>query len=102
MRFVIATLFLSTASVASDPSLREFRMTPSEIRANQISNNQIGSSGLKGVHTKVLFGNPEKAGFYTILLFVPEHTTIQAHSHRDDRIANCSVGRMAFWLRRSL
>src|SRR5438105_10610642 len=38
----------------------------------------IGSSKLAGVHTKVLFGEPAKAGFYSILLFVPPHTTIQA------------------------
>jgi hypothetical protein len=59
------------------------RMTPAEIAASAktLDNNQIGSSGLEGVHTKVLFGNPEKAGYYAILLFVPAHTTIQAHSH---------------------
>jgi len=63
------------------------RMTPAEIRATALGDNQIGSSGLPGVHTKVVFGDPSKAGFYTILLFVPAQTTIQAHSHRDDRVA---------------
>jgi quercetin dioxygenase-like cupin family protein len=41
---------------------------------------------------KVVFGDPSKAGFYTILLFVPAHTTIQAHSHRDDRVAVVVLG----------
>jgi quercetin dioxygenase-like cupin family protein len=68
------------------------RMTPEEIRASALDNNQIGSSGLPGVHTKVVFGDPSKAGFYTILLFVPAHTTIQAHSHRDDRVATVVAG----------
>jgi hypothetical protein len=49
-------------------------------------------SGLAGVHTKVLFGNPSAAGFYSILLFVPAHTAIQAHSHRDDRMATVVSG----------
>lgn len=40
--------------------------------------------------TKVLTGDPARSGVYSILLFVPPHTTIAAHSHRDDRIA--SVG----------
>ena len=86
-RFVIAALSLVAASAAIAQSLPEMRMTPAEIRASAIDSNQIGSSGLAGVHTKVLFGDPAKEGFYTILLFVPAHTTIQAHSHRDNRMA---------------
>jgi hypothetical protein len=35
----------------------------------------------------VVFGDPSKSGFYTIVLSVPAHTTIQAHTHRDDRMA---------------
>jgi quercetin dioxygenase-like cupin family protein len=68
-------------------SLPEMRMTPAEIQSSAVDNNQIGSSGAPGVHTKVIFGDPSKEGFYTILLFVPAHTIIQAHSHRDDRTA---------------
>ncbi len=86
-RFVIAALSLVAASAAIAQSLPEMRMTPAEMRASALDSNQIGSSGLAGVHTKVLFGDPAKEGFYTILLFVPAHTTIQAHSHRDNRMA---------------
>src|SRR6266851_6458427 len=78
---------LSLASLLCAQSLPEMRMLPEELRGGAIDGNQIGSSGLAGVHTKVLFGDPSKAGFYSILLFVPAHTTIQAHSHRDDRMA---------------
>lgn len=78
--------------VVSGQSLPEMRMLPSEIRSSALDSNQIGSSGLAGVHTKVLFGNPSKMGFYSILLFVPAHTTIQAHSHRDDRMATVVSG----------
>src|SRR3989449_6448720 len=87
--FPYTTLFRSlvAASAAIAQSLPEMRMTPAEIRASALDSNQIGSSGLAGVHTKVLFGDPAKEGFYTILLFVPAHTTIQAHSHRDNRMA---------------
>src|SRR5271168_5231640 len=86
-RFVFAALCLVAASVAAAQSLPEMRMTPPEIQASALDSNQIGSSGLPGVHTKVVFGDPSKVGFYTILLFVPAHTTIQAHTHRDDRVA---------------
>jgi quercetin dioxygenase-like cupin family protein len=41
---------------------------------------------------KVIFGDPSKAGFYTILLFVPAHARIQSHSHRDNRIATVVSG----------
>jgi quercetin dioxygenase-like cupin family protein len=63
------------------------RMTPIELRGSSFDQTKIGSSGLAGAHTRVLFGDPAKPGFYTILLFVDKHTTIQAHSHRDDRMA---------------
>ena len=76
--------------------LPELRMAPAEIRGNSGDGNQIGSSGVSGVHTKVLFGDPAKAGYYSILLFVPAHTTIQAHSHRDDRMATVVSGTWFF------
>lgn len=71
-------------------------MTPVEMRASVLDGNQIGSSGAAGVHTKVLFGDPAQAGFYSILLFVPAHTTILAHSHRDDRVATVVSGEWHF------
>jgi len=94
--FVISALSLVAAFAASAQSLPEMRMTPAEMRGSTLDNNQIGSSGLSGVHTKVIFGDPSKAGFYTILLFVPAHTTIQAHSHRDDRVAAVVSGEWHF------
>jgi quercetin dioxygenase-like cupin family protein len=94
-KFVIAALCVVAASAAAQP-LVEMRMTPEEMRASPLDDNQIGSSGVSGVHTKVLSGDPAKAGFYTILLFVPAHTTIQAHSHRDDRVATVVSGEWHF------
>src|SRR6266700_3131419 len=85
--FVIAALSLVAASASTAQSLPEMRMTPAEMQTTALDSNQIGSSGLAVVHTKILFGDPSKEGFYTILLFVPAHTTIQAHSHRDNRMA---------------
>ena len=96
LRLVIAAMFLSAALAAIAQSLPEMRMTPQEIRASALDSNQIGSSGLPGVHTKVIFGDPSRASFYTILLFVPAHTTIQAHSHRDDRVATVVSGEWHF------
>jgi pimeloyl-ACP methyl ester carboxylesterase len=97
MRFLDAAPTSSTSSPASTSSaLPEMRLTPTEIRANQGGGGQIGSSFLAGVSTKVLAGDPSKAGFYTIVLSVPANTTIPAHSHRDNRIATVVSGTWQF------
>jgi quercetin dioxygenase-like cupin family protein len=95
-KFLIVALSLAATALATAQALPEMRMTPTEMRGSAVDSNQIGSSGLPGVHTKILFGDPFKAGFYTILLFVPAHTTIQAHSHRDDRMATVVSGDWTF------
>src|SRR5579871_6414069 len=87
---------LSVASSATAPAVPEIRMTPTEVMSGDKGDTQIGSSKLAGVHTKVLAGNPAATGFYSILLFVPAHTTIQAHSHRDDRMATVVSGNWQF------
>jgi quercetin dioxygenase-like cupin family protein len=93
---LITAAFALAAAPAAAPSFPEMRMTPAEMRSLELSDSQIGSSGLAGVHTKVLLGDPAKSGFYSILLFVPAHTTIQAHSHRDDRVATVVSGEWRF------
>src|ERR1700730_14636176 len=96
IRLFIATLSPGAASAVIGQSLPQMRMTPAEIGATTADNNQIGSARLPGVHTKVLLGDPSRTGFYSILLFVPAHTTIQAHSHRDDRVATVVSGEWQF------
>jgi quercetin dioxygenase-like cupin family protein len=92
----LIAFFAVVVSPASAQSLPQMRMTPAEIKATPLDNNQIGSSGVAGVHTKVVFGDPSKVGFYSILLFVPAHVTIQAHSHPDNRIATVVSGEWHF------
>ena len=91
-----ATNALTRFLGASSSALAQLRMTPADVARNQTGSDQIGSSGLAGVSTKVLFGSPSSAGFYTIVLFVPAHTTIPAHSHRDDRMATVVSGTWQF------
>ncbi|MBV9181520.1 MAG: hypothetical protein JO356_09410 [Acidobacteria bacterium] len=85
------TALVATCS-ATAPTVPQLRLTPTEILNGDKGESQIGSSKLVGVHTKILSGDPATAGFYSILLFVPPHTTIQAHSHRDDRMATVVSG----------
>jgi uncharacterized RmlC-like cupin family protein len=84
--------------LAAGPSstMPEMRMTPAEVREQAFGEATPGTSGLAGVRTKTLFGDPGKTGLYTILLFVPAHTTIQAHSHKDDRMATVVTGTWSF------
>jgi uncharacterized RmlC-like cupin family protein len=94
--FVVLLSVASVTTVARAQTLPQMRMTPAEIKGSPTDNNQIGSSGLAGVHTKVLFGDPAKAGFYSILLFVPAHVMIEAHTHRDNRVATVVSGEWRF------
>jgi uncharacterized RmlC-like cupin family protein len=93
---LIFALLGIAASPAMGQSLAQMRMTPTEIKGTTFDSNQIGSSGVAGVRTKVIFGDPSKAGFYSILLFVPANTTIQAHEHRDNRMAAVVSGEWHF------
>ena len=77
---------------ATKPAMPEIRLTPVEANAARADKTQIGSSGLAGVRTTILYGDPTKPGLYSILLFVPPNTTIPAHSHRDDRMATVVTG----------
>ena len=47
---------------------------------------------MSGIQTVVLKGDPNEAGVNTIMLRVPAHTQIAAHSHRDDRVATVVSG----------
>ena len=87
------THFLETPSGSKSASvLSEMRMTPGDVMANQTGTENIGSSLLAGVSTKVLFGDPSKPGFYAVVLSVPPRTTIAAHTHRDNRMATVVSG----------
>jgi uncharacterized RmlC-like cupin family protein len=63
------------------------RLNPDEIAALQKGGAGAGTSGVKGIQTIVLAGDPNAAGPYTIEIIVPANTRIAAHHHRDDRAA---------------
>jgi hypothetical protein len=78
--------------VTSDGDSNDERLPPAEYKFPQVSNPGTGSSGVGGIQIVVLKGNPDQAGPYTIMLRVPAHTRIAAHSHRDDRVATVISG----------
>jgi pimeloyl-ACP methyl ester carboxylesterase/quercetin dioxygenase-like cupin family protein len=68
------------------------RLSPAEYGFPARGNPGTGSSGVADIRTIILKGDPDQAGVYTIMLRVPPHTRIAAHSHRDDRVATVISG----------
>jgi quercetin dioxygenase-like cupin family protein len=68
------------------------RLTPKEIDSITATGAGAGTSGVNGIQTRVLKGDPNKAGLYTIQLSVPANTRIDAHTHPDDRVATVISG----------
>ncbi len=91
-RFIDAPSITQKVTSSTGVNVDEERLTPQEYKFPQQGNPGTGSSGLSRIETVVLKGNPDRAGVYTIMLRVPAHTRIAAHSHRDDRVATVVFG----------
>lgn len=91
----LATILLLGASAAAG-AMRQTRLAPAEIGALAKGGAGRGTSGVSGIRTTILYGNPAVSGPYTIEIRVPPHTTIAAHTHRDDRTGVVVSGRWFF------
>lgn len=85
LRVLVLGSVVATA-LAADGS-GELRLTPPEIEAMAKQGAGAGTSGVAGIRTTTLMGDPSKPGPYTIEIRVPANTRIQAHTHRDSRSA---------------
>ncbi len=83
----VLALCLAAALQAAPALAENLRLTPAEIAALGNVGAGAGTSGVSGVRSTVLFGDPAKAGPYTIEIRVAPNTRIAAHAHRDDRTA---------------
>ncbi|MBB4860346.1 hypothetical protein HNO88_003689 [Novosphingobium chloroacetimidivorans] len=94
-RVTIAALAASTAvglangATAQD---RQERLTPAAIDSLPVVAAGAGTSGLRQIETRVLSGDPTKAGPYTISIRVPPNVRIAAHTHKDARSAVVVAG----------
>jgi len=81
----------AAALFAQDP---QKRITPAEVPwpPGSGTGSLVGSSGVTGIQTVTLKGDPTKPGLYALLLRVGPNTKIQAHSHPDDRVATVVSG----------
>lgn len=93
IKFVPLGLFLVLLKiVAGQSGDGGLRLTPNEIDAIKSTGASAGTSGVAGIQTRALRGDPTKAGLYTIQLTVPAKTKIEAHAHPDDRAATVISG----------
>ena len=91
-----ALAILVGSAVSTGATQGQRRLTPTEIAAMARNGAGAGTSGVVGIQTVVLKGDPSKRGLYTIILRVPAHTKIAAHRHPDDRIATVVSGTWYF------
>jgi pimeloyl-ACP methyl ester carboxylesterase len=72
-------------------SADERRVTPGEFKFPADAAG-TGTSGVSGIQTIVLRGDPNHPGLYTIMLRIPAKTRIAAHVHQDDRVVTVFSG----------
>lgn len=75
--------------LTSGAAIAQARLSSTQVDALPRGGAGAGTSGLKGIQTTILSGNPNLPGPYSIEIRVPAHTRIAAHTHRDNR--NCLV-----------
>jgi uncharacterized RmlC-like cupin family protein len=93
---IISALAGGVALTAQNAQSPQIRMTPAEVKWPAASGGAAGTSGVSGTQTVVVKGDPTKAGLYTLLLRLGPNTKIQAHAHRDDRVATVVSGHWYF------
>jgi uncharacterized RmlC-like cupin family protein len=86
--------FLQAGAPAA--ALPQTRLITSEVDAMTRDRGGAGTSGLNGVQTTVLSGDPNAPGPYAFEIRVPPHTRIAAHTHRDNRTAIVVSGEWHF------
>jgi quercetin dioxygenase-like cupin family protein len=91
-----AALSIVAVALAAQDALLQKRLTQSEIDSLAKVTAGAGTSGLPAVTTTVLFGDPAKAGLYSIQLQVAPNTVIRSHTHRDTRTATVVSGSWYF------
>jgi uncharacterized RmlC-like cupin family protein len=91
-----ATVSAIVDFLSADGSIHSRTLGVAEIGALARSGAGVGTSGVDGIQTIVLSGDPAKAGPYAIELKIPARTHIAAHSHRDNRLAMVVSGEWHF------
>jgi quercetin dioxygenase-like cupin family protein len=94
----IMTVGICIAFIAAKVSAQNGAMivTPNEVKWPPAAAGAVGTSGVAGIQTVVLKGDPAKPGLYTLLLRLGPNQKIEAHAHPDDRVAMVVSGTWYF------
>lgn len=89
--------FLDGHPAAAEPGhLGRTALSFDQTRAMPMSGAGAGTSGVSGIRTVLLYGDPAKPGPYALEIHVPPNTVIAPHTHRDDRFATVISGAWYF------
>jgi len=91
-----ATVSAIVDFLSAENSINSRTLGVAEIGALARGGAGVGTSGVGGIQTIVLSGDPAKAGPYAIELKIPAHTHIASHTHRDNRLAMVVSGEWHF------
>ncbi|MBU1376223.1 MAG: alpha/beta fold hydrolase [Alphaproteobacteria bacterium] len=83
-------------ATASDGRLAAASLSLDQAEALPRTGAGAGTSGVNGIQTALLYGDPAKPGPYALEIHVPPNTRIAAHTHRDDRFATVISGAWYF------
>jgi quercetin dioxygenase-like cupin family protein len=90
---VLATTAAGRLAVAQDGGTT---VRPGDVKWPPAAAGGTGTSGVAGLQTVVLKGDPAKAGLYTLLLRIGPNIRIQPHSHGGDRVGTVIKGTWYF------
>lgn len=83
-------------SAPKDGRLGQSALSLEQAETMRMSGAGAGTSGVHGIRTVLLYGDPAKPGPYVLEIHVPANTAIAPHTHRDDRFATVISGAWFF------
>jgi quercetin dioxygenase-like cupin family protein len=93
---IVGVIFMLLAAARVGAQSGGLIVTPNEVKWPPAAAGAIGTSGIAGIQTVVLKGDPSKPGLYTLLLRLGPNQKIEAHAHSDDRVAMVVSGTWYF------
>lgn len=88
----IETFLRTTPAASANGRLAPARLSLDKVETLPTSGAGPGTSGVGGIKTVLLYGDPARSGPYALEIHVPPNTKIAAHTHRDDRFATVISG----------
>jgi pimeloyl-ACP methyl ester carboxylesterase/quercetin dioxygenase-like cupin family protein len=88
--------FLDAKPVAGKGRLASVAYSAEQAQAMKTGGAGAGTSGVNGIRTVLLSGDPAKPGPYVLEIRVPANTSIAPHTHRDDRTSTVISGTWYF------